>query len=224
MGNNNPNTKIIIKREIAGYDSNNNPIYREIRVPVHTQKPQTVRRTQPAPAAVRQKKSVKKTKQNLIKKLILILIILIVTLFALTFAVNFYRNHIGFSDSAEETIGTSRNSIIYTFRVDNEHRIAVYKDNNKLCADLMIVKNDKYKSIKSCSPIDLDTYKTDLAGKKIKYAESGDICFALDFAGSEQYDNFKEYIDENAAKAFNPGAIAVDESSKQIFVLWYWIE
>ncbi len=75
MGNNNPNTKIIIKREIAGYDSNNNPIYREIRVPVHTQKPQTVRRTQPAPAAVRQKKSVKKTKQNLIKKLILILII-----------------------------------------------------------------------------------------------------------------------------------------------------
>lgn len=225
MGNNNPNTKIIIKREIAGYDSNGNPIYREVRVPVQTHKPQTtVRRTPPTTNANRRKRPVKKTKKSRVKKIVNIAILLAVIALAVCLAVYFFVNYIGFSDSAEEAIGVSQNDIIYTFKVDDDHRITVYASDSKLCADLMLVNGDKYKSIKSCSSIDLNTYETDLAGKKMKFTESGDICFALDFAGSDQYDSFKEYIDENSSKSFNPGAISVDENSKQIFVLWYWIE
>lgn len=221
MENNNPNTKTVIRREIAGYDSSGNPIYREIRVPVQVHKPQTVRRIQ---TTQRHKKPVKKTKKALIKKIVLIAVLFLIIVLAVFWAIRFLINHIGFSDSVEDAIGISQEDIIYTFKVDDKHRITVYKSDNKLCADLMLVNGDSYKSIKSCSSLDLDTYETDFYGKKIKFTESGDICFALDFAGSEQYDSFKEYIDENAAKRFNPGAISVDENSKQIFVLWYWIE
>ena len=225
MENNNPNTKTVIRREIAGYDSSGNPIYREVRVPVQVRKPQTaVRRVQPSPNTTRRQKPVKKTKKTLVKKILLIAALLIAAVLVMALAIRFFKNHIGFSGSVEEAIGVSEDNIIYTFTADDEHRIAVYKSDNKLCADLLLVNGDSYKSIKSCSSIDLDTYETDLAGKKISYAKSGDICFALDFAGSDQYDSFQEYIDENASKSFNPGAISVDENSKQIFVLWYWIE
>ncbi len=221
MENNNPNTKTVIRREIAGYDSSGNPIYREIRVPVQVRKPQTVRRTQ---TTQRHKKPVKKTKKALIKKIVLIAVLLLILVLTAFWAIRFFINHIGFSDSIEDAIGISQADVIYTFKVDDEHRITVYKSDNNLCADLMLVNGDSYKSVKSCSSLDLDTYETDLSGEKIRFTESGDICFALDFAGSEQYDSFKDYIDENAAKKFNPGAISVDENSKQIFVLWYWIE
>lgn len=225
MENYNPNTKTVIKREIAGYDSKGNPIYREVRVPVHTRKPQTVvRKTQPPQKTSKRKKPVKNSKKTIFKKIILFDVLLIAVALVLFFAIRFFINHIGFSDSVEEAIGVSQDNIIYTFKVDDEHRITVYKADNNLCADLMLVNGDEYKSIKSCSSISLDTYKTDLADKKMSFTKSGDICFALDFAGSEQYDSFNEYIGENATKKFNPGAISVDENSKQIFVLWYWIE
>lgn len=225
MENYDPNTKTVIKREIAGYDSKGNPIYREVRVPVQVRKPQTVvRRTQPNQRTSRPKTHAKKTKKTPIKKIILIAVLLLAFVLVLMFGISFFRNHIGFSDSVEDAIGVSQDNIIYTFKVDDEHRIAVYKSDNKLCADLMLINGDSYKSVKSCTPINIDTYGTDLSGKKISYTKSGDICFALDFAGSEQYDSFKEYIDENATKKFNPGAISVNENSKQIFVLWYWIE
>lgn len=225
MKNNNPNTKTVIKREIAGYDSHGNLIYRETRVPVQVQKPQTViRKAQPAHSTDTQKKSLKRKNKAHIKKIFLLAFVLILIILVIFGVIKFFRNHIGFSDSVHEAIGVSQNDVIYTFKVDDDHRITVYKSDGKLCADLMLVNDDSFKSIKSCSSIDLESYKSDLAGKKINYTKSGDICFALDFAESDQYDCFQEYISENASKAFNPGAISVEENNKQIFVLWYWIE
>lgn len=225
MENNNQNTKTVIKREIAGYDSHGNPIYREISVPLQVRKPQTViRNVQTTHGTGTHKKALKRKKKAHIKKILLLAFLLILIILVVFSVIKFFRNHIGFSDSVQEAIGVSQNDVIYTFKVDDDHRITVYKLGGKLCADLMLVNGDSFKSIKSCSPIDLESYKSDLTGKKMNYTKSGDICFALDFAESDQYDSFQEYISENASKTFNPGAISVDENNKQIFVLWYWTE
>ncbi|MCC8192939.1 MAG: hypothetical protein LIO41_07890 [Ruminococcus sp.] len=215
---NNTNVKYIVRREIAGYDSSGNPIYREVKIPVSTQQPQTVKRT---PQTVRRKKPKRKSP---VKRIITIVVLLVILALALYALITITTNYIGFSDSVEEAVGVSSDDIIYTFKVDDEHKITVYSSGDKLCADLLLVNDESYKSIKSCKSIDINDYADDLEGKSMKYTKKDGICFALDYAGSDQYESFEEYIDENATKSFNPGAISVDESSTQIFVLWYWIE
>lgn len=232
--NNRPHIKTEIRREIAGYDSNGNPIYREVRVAVRQPAVQAGRRTAPKNAQVVRRvsspsaKKRKKKKQNAIKRFAPLIVCFAIIIAAVIGVVAVYKNSLAYKDSLETALSVTSDSILDTFKVDSDKRIAVYKNSGKLCATLVKTKgsNDEtsYKVLKSCSTLDISTYAADRKGKSMSYSKSGGVCFALDYSSSEQYGEFADYIKENAEKSFKPGAIAVDEDPNTIFVLWYWTE
>ena len=231
--NNRPHIKTEIRREIAGYDSNKNPIYREVRVAVR-QKPPVQRRTAPKNAQVvrrepsRTANKHKKKKQTGIKRFVPVAVCIVIIIAAVFGVVAVYKNSLAYKDSLETALSVTSESILDTFKVDSERKIAVYKTSGKLCAALVKTKGSgdetSYKVLKNCSPLDINSYASDRKGKSMSFSKSDGVCFALDYSSSGQYGEFADYIKENAEKSFRPGAIAVEEDPNTIFVLWYWTE
>ena len=133
-----------------------------------------------------------------------------------------------FSFKSELTSALSINSntqIVGELKVDDTHTVYVVNDNGKLSASYIVTKGSgdekSYKRLKECNSLNLDTYIKDMQGEKMEFSSKGDFHFALDFSGSEQYDQFIEYFDENDINDYKACPVNI-EGINQIFIVWMW--
>ncbi len=159
---------------------------------------------------------------SLLIKLVCLLIAVIVVYIVLYINIFSYKNEI---TDVLTAAGSKSAKIIEDIKVSDDLYIYAYTDNGKLSASYIKIKGSgdykSYKCLKRCDPLSLETYKKDMKGKKMDFSSKGDFHFALDFSGSEQYDQFTEYFDKNDIKDYKSCPVNI-EGINQIFIVWMW--
>ena len=161
---------------------------------------------------------------SLLIKLVCLLVAVVIVYIVLYINIFSYKPEI--TDVLTAT-GSKSAEIIEDIKVSENLYVYAYTDNGKLSATYIKVKGSSdsksYKCLKRCGSLNIDTYKKDMQGKKMKFSSKGDFSFSLDFSGSEQYDQFKEYFDENDIKDYKSCPVNI-EGINQIFIVWMWNE
>lgn len=152
--------------------------------------------------------------------LICILVVLVIVYIIL------YINIFSFKPELNDVLtGNTNAEIIEDLKVDDNHSVYAVNDGGELSASYIQIKGsgeDKsYKCLKKSNSLNLETYKKDMQGEDIDFSSKGDFHFALDFSGSEQYDKFLEYFDENDIKDYKACPVNID-GINQIFIVWMW--
>ena len=139
-----------------------------------------------------------------------------------------YINIFSFKSELNDVLISSGNTnaeIIEDLKVDDYHSVYIVNDNGELSASYIQIKGTgeekSYKCLKTSNSLNLETYKNDMQGEDIDFSSKGDFNFALDFSGSEQYDKFIEYFDENNIKDYKACPVNID-GINQIFIVWMW--
>ncbi len=121
--------------------------------------------------------------------------------------------------------GSASAEIIEDIKVDDNLYLYAYTDKGKLSVSYIESKGSgdykSYKYLNKCNSLNLDTYSKDMQGKKMKFSSKGNFHFALDFSGSEQYEQFIEYFDENGINNYKSCPVNI-EGLNQIFIVWMW--
>lgn len=161
---------------------------------------------------------------SLLIKLVCLLIAVIVVYIVLYINIFSYKPEI--TDVLTAT-GSKSAEIIEDIKVSDNLYVYAYTDNGRLSASYIKVKGSgeskTYKCLKRCGYLNIDTYKRDMQGKKMKFSSKGDFRFGLDFSGSEQYDQFTEYFDKNDINDYKSCPVNI-EGVNQIFIVWMWNE
>lgn len=161
---------------------------------------------------------------SLLIKLICLLVAVIIVYVALYINIFSYKPEI--TDVLTAT-GSKSAEIIEDIKVSDNLYVYAYTDNGRLSASYIKVKGSgdskSYKCLKRCGYLNIDTYKKDMQGKKMKFSSKGDFRFGLDFSGSEQYDQFTEYFDKNEINDYKSCPVNI-EGVNQIFIVWMWNE
>ncbi len=142
--------------------------------------------------------------------------------------INFFSYSAEISDVLTAS-GSGSAEVIEDIKVDDSHYVYVFKDGTELSASYIKIKgsgeNKKYKCLKRCDPLNLETYKKDMQDKDMDFSSKGDFCFSLDFSGSSQYDQFIKYFEDNNISEDVYSACPINvEGINQIFIVWMWKE